>query len=156
MSSLRPFVSLAALRRQRGVSLIEVLVAIVVLSLGVLAMAGLQLSSLRTSTSALHRSHAATLAADMAERIRANLPNASNYVLAVGAAAPSAPSNLHQRDLVDWRSRLLVLPAGTGGIAVDLSNERATITVQWDDRRGGGSATEQYQLTVRLWAEDLP
>src|SRR5215510_11075504 len=70
---------------QRGLSMIEVLVAIVIISLGLLGMAGLQASGLRTSQSAFYRAQAAQFANDMAERMRANLGDARNYTLAMSA-----------------------------------------------------------------------
>lgn len=133
---------------QRGVSLIEVLVAVVVLSLGVLAMAGLQLNSLRTSQGALYRSNAAMLASDIADRIRANRNNLATYAIALTDATPTG-TTLRDRDIADWRARLRALPAGQGAIAVNASN--VTVTVRWDDSRATGSAANgEYVLTVRL------
>jgi type IV pilus assembly protein PilV len=136
--------------RERGVSLIEVLVAIVVLSLGMLAMAGLQLSSLRTSQGAILRGQAALLATDMAERMRGNLGDARNYALSLNSS-PTGGSNVRERDYSDWVARLRTLPAGTGSIAVNNANNVVTITVQWDDSRAGGATTEQYVLVTRIW-----
>jgi len=60
-------------RRQRGGTLIEAMVAVVVLSVGLLGVAAMQLSSLKTSTSANYRSIASLKASELAERMRANL-----------------------------------------------------------------------------------
>ena len=57
---------------QRGFSLIEVLVALVVLSIGMLGIAALYVDSLRSGRTAIHRTQAVILVSDMAERIRAN------------------------------------------------------------------------------------
>lgn len=59
-------------RRQRGVSLIEVLVAMLIVSLGVLAMAGLLATASRYGRTSEFRAVATLLANDMADRIRAN------------------------------------------------------------------------------------
>ena len=121
--------------RQRGLSLVEVLVAVVLLSVGLLGLAGLQASGLRVGLSSIHRSEAAQLAQDMIERMRANVANAGSYGLALGDAAPACAS-VAACDLRDWRLRLQSLPAGTGAVAV--SGRQATVTVQWDDSRGAG------------------
>jgi type IV pilus assembly protein PilV len=78
------------LRHARGVSLIEVLVSLVILSLGVLAVVGLQLVSRRNNADAGQRTIAAQLAYDMVERMRANASSATlpNYV--VGITTPPA------------------------------------------------------------------
>lgn len=139
--------------RQRGLSMIEVLVAIVVISLGLLGMAGLQAAGLRSSHSALHRAQAAQLANDMAERVRANLGQATSYGLTLADSGPSC-AGVCGTDITDWLARLRTLPAGDGAIAVDTANEVVTITVQWDDSRAGGAAAATHTLVTRLWNDD--
>ena len=58
--------------RQRGISMVEALVALVVIAVGMLGIAGLYLSSLQASRSAKLRSYAVELASSIADRIRAN------------------------------------------------------------------------------------
>ena len=58
--------------RQRGVGLIEVLVALIVISLGVLGMAGLQLTGMKQSTNGFNRAKAVMLAENMTTRMRIN------------------------------------------------------------------------------------
>ena len=58
--------------RQRGISMVEALVALVVIAVGMLGIAGLYLSSLQASRSAKLRSYAVELAGSIADRIRAN------------------------------------------------------------------------------------
>ncbi|HPE00801.1 MAG: hypothetical protein RLZ55_1007 [Actinomycetota bacterium] len=136
--------------RQRGLSMVEILVAIVVLSIGLLGLAGLQANSLRTSQSALYRSQAATFAEDMAERMRANLGGARTYEIDMSAAAPTGTS-VADRDRAEWLARLANLPAGDGAIAIDAVNRTVTITVQWDDSRAGGPTDANYTLVTRIW-----
>jgi type IV pilus assembly protein PilV len=137
--------------RQRGVSLIEVLVAVVVLSLGLLAMAGLQLSGLRASQGGLLRSTAAQLASDMAERMRSNFGEAKNYALPLGGA-PGACNAVCVADLNDWLQRVSALPAGDGSVE-QLATGVVRITVQWDDSRAAGAAnvTASHVLETRVW-----
>lgn len=147
--------SLPPRARQRGLSMIEVLVAIVIVSLGLLGMAGLQAAGLRASHSAFYRAQAAQLATDMAERMRANLGRATDYALTLAATAPGpACTGVCAADTIDWLAKLRTLPAGDGAIAVDTVNETVTITVQWDDSRGGGGTTSTHTLVTRLWNND--
>jgi len=139
-------------RQQAGLSLIEVLVAMVLLSIGLLGLAGLQASGMRVGQSSIQRSQAAQLAHDMIERMRANAANAGAYALALGEAAPAC-SNVAACDLRDWRLRLQSLPAGTG--AVTVNGTQATVLVQWDDSRGAGAlrgsaADEAARAQLRL------
>lgn len=121
---------------QSGLSLIEVLVALVLLSIGLLGLAGLQASGMRVGQSSMQRSQAAQLAHDMVERMRANVAHADSYSLALGDAPPACAS-VATCDLRDWRLRLQLLPAGTG--AVTVRDRQVTVLVQWDDSRGGGA-----------------
>ena len=153
---------------ERGVSLIEVLVAIVVLSIGLLGLAGLQASGMRVGQSSIHRGQAAQLAYDMVDRIRVNADSAAAYghslsdAIPTCSAAPSSSAGVAPCDLRDWRLRLQSLPGGKGAVNVD-GNE-VTVVVQWDDTRGAGvlrgtSAddaelaklqTAKFQITTQL------
>jgi type IV pilus assembly protein PilV len=121
--------------RQRGVSLVEVLVASVVLSIGLLGLAGLQAGGLKVGQSSIYRSQAAQLAYDLIERMRVNAGHAADYALALDDAPPEGMS-VAARDLQDWRMRLRALPAGTG--AVEVNGREIRVVVQWDDARGAG------------------
>lgn len=126
---------IVGLRRQRGVSLLEVLISIVILSVGLLGYAGLQTLSMKNNTSALHRSQATILAYDIVDRIRANRPNMANYNVALGAVGTYP-------DVISWKNNVAAtLPDGKGAVAIDL-NGIATITIQWDDNRDGTDPIE--------------
>jgi type IV pilus assembly protein PilV len=135
--------------RQHGLTLIEVLIAVLVLSIGLLGLAGLQATSLQFNHSANLRSQATNLAYEMTDRMRANREAALNgqYNLAVGGTptAGTVPGD----DLAAWRESLSDrLPSGTGSVEVD-ANGIATVVVQWDDSRGAEAALE-FTLTTRL------
>ena len=87
---------LAPGRQQRGFTLIEAMVALVVLSIGLLGMASMQVGALRLSTSAYYRSIAATKASELAERMRANLPGVydNDYIIDSAPDCSSAPASL--------------------------------------------------------------
>ena len=75
-------------RWQAGVSLVEVLVAVVVLSIGLLGLAGLQASGIRVGQSSIYRSQAAQLAYDMVDRMRVNVASAGSYGIGLADATP--------------------------------------------------------------------
>ncbi len=129
---------------QKGFTLVEVLVALVVMSVGMLGIAALYLEGMRAGRTALYRTTAITLAADMADRIRAN----RNAGLAYAGTGPGADSGcvngpvdctaaeLAADDWLDWSTRLTTqLPEGASGeVAIDGAIPATyTITVAWPE-----------------------
>lgn len=134
---------------QKGVTMIEVLVAIIVLSIGLLGLAGLQSAGLTYNQSASFRSTATMMTYSILDSMRANRTGAMNgsYNIAIGASIPSG-STIPEQDLNNWLNELaLRLPAGTG--AVDVVSNVVTVTIQWDDSRGT-LAAQQFILTTQL------
>lgn len=132
------------MNRQRGVGLIEVLVALVILSIGLLGMASLQAASLRANHQAYLRSQAVILARDVVDRMRANRPPAlaGDYDIALDTAATG--TTVAADDLKQWKAALEgQLPLGDGSVAVVAGV--ATVVVEWDNSRG---AEDPEQLTV--------
>lgn len=158
--------------RQRGFSLVEVLVTVLILAIGLLGLAGLQLSSLRNNRTAYERSQATLLAYDIIDRMRANRAAANNgaYAIAldeglsgvncVGAAADCSAAQMADHDLDQWKCTLgkwtsdaacagiaAALPEGDGAIA--LSNDVVTVTIQWEENRAADTAAARLTtLTV--------
>lgn len=134
-----------------GFTLLEVLVAILVLSIGLLGLAGLMASSLKNSHSAYQRSQATWLAYDALDRMRANraVALAGGYNLALGASPGG--SGLAAADLSEWDTALTnTLPAGDGSITLAAGGV-VKIIVQWNDTRGtGGIAAEQFIVDTQL------
>lgn len=129
----------------KGFTLLEVLIAIVILAIGLLGLATLQAVGLQTNQSALHRTQATNLAYDMVDRIRSNRANIADYALVMDATAPlDCTTNLAlsqatqaARDLAAWQNSVgCSLPQPNASIDVDADNNQVTITVQWDDTRG--------------------
>jgi type IV pilus assembly protein PilV len=98
--------------RQRGITMVEALVALVVLSVGMLGIAGLYVSSLQAGRTALSRTQAVNLVNDMIDRIRANATARNAYANATYAGGPAvqgcvttnncAVDKLAQDDLARW------------------------------------------------------
>jgi len=147
--------------RQTGFTLLEVLVAMVVLSVGLLGLAGLMASSMRNSSGAYHRTQAVWLSYDIADRMRANrqlvpVTNAlaNNYAfnnLATGAI-PASGAPIAQTDLNQWATALAALPEGRGSVVItDAANRRIRIRVQWNDTRAsGGISAEFFEIDTQL------
>jgi len=142
-------------RRQRGATLIEVLVAMFILAIGLLGLAGLQAMSVQSNQGAYYRSQATILANDIADRMRANRTAAlaNNYAQSSPPSATSTPiaaSTPAQRDLAEWNNRLATsLPQGTGTIVT--SSNIVTISISWNDARARIKSTDETteQATAR-------
>ncbi len=144
-------------RGERGFTLVEALVTLLVLSIGLLGVAAMQLNSLRANHSASLRSQATLLAYEMVDRMRANRAAALNlnaYVSPIGDAPPDCDS-VANCDLAEWRQRLASLPGGDGGIE-RVAGDVFRVTVQWDDSRGDAvlpvlpASTLQFAMETRL------
>ncbi|OGI43329.1 MAG: type IV pilus modification protein PilV [Candidatus Muproteobacteria bacterium RBG_16_64_11] len=161
-------------RRQRGFSLVEVMVSVLVLSGGLLGLAFLQAQGMKFNAEAYQRTQATVLAYDMIDRLRANpaAANAGAYVVADNAAAQYAATTTPQAcdtsdgsvscnedelaafDLFRWYQ------AQQKSLALDTSNyatiqravinstlDRHTITMFWVEQ--GNPKTQQWE--VRLY-----
>lgn len=133
---------------QGGVAMIEVLIAIVVVSFGLLGVAGLQLAGMKANQTAYFRSVATSQAYDMADRMRANLPGiAAGKFDAVTSTLPTLPScnpygttgcgatDLATHDIYAWltaNSRLL--PSGVGTITKVANSGAFQIQVGWSEK----------------------
>lgn len=146
--------------RQHGVSLIEVIITVLVLSIGLLGVAALLTSGLRASEGSLLRSKANELALGISERMynRAGNARCGAYNIALGAASPGTGTPVNS-DLDWWKTRLAAeLPNGQGSVVCTPSVgapcaargvSACTITVQWDDSRAGGAPTETFAVVMR-------
>lgn len=141
---------------QSGFSMVEVLVAVVVLSVGLLGMAGLYVTTLRSGSSSISRMQAVYLASDIADRIRANRNAKADYAAAAGSViacetAVCDPTNMAANDLLVWNTLITrQLPNGTGVVAVDTTTVPTTytITLTWNDP--GSTVNQTYQLVTQI------
>jgi type IV pilus assembly protein PilV len=115
-------------------TLIEVLVTLVIMSVGLLGVAALQLTTVRNNYDAFVRSQAAMLASDMLDRMRANRLQAQGYVATFGAN-PDPAGTTAAADVAQWRQALATqLPLGVGQIDFNAATEVVTIRIQWGER----------------------
>ena len=149
---------------ESGFTLVEVLVALVVLAVGLLGMAKMVMVSSHSNDSAYLRSQAVTLGYEALDSMRANLPasTTNGYATAIGAMpgapgscfAASCPSGaLATWDVYAWKQALATsLPGGTGSITTSLTFPMtATVVVQWDDsvaQRAFLGPAAQMQITL--------
>ncbi len=142
----------AAGARQTGSSLIEVLVAVTVLSIGLLGVASLQALGVQSSNSAYLRTQANVMAMDILDRMRVNadVARAGGYEVAIGTAT-IAGASIAADDISAWKTALSAsLPGGDGSVDACPSS-KCTVTVQWTDSDGeGGFATRSISLESRL------
>ena len=138
-------------KTQAGFTLLEVLISIFILGVGLLGLAGLQITGLKSGHSAQLRTEAIVHVYDMIERMRINkvVAQAGGYDIALGNAAP-ATSSVVDTDRDAWKTALaLTLPSGDGAIATNA--DVTTITIQWDDSRGvGGSGNQTFSISTEL------
>lgn len=151
----------SSLRRQSGLNLIEILVAALILSVGLLSMAGLQVASLRSVQNATQKQQAAFMVHELLERMRSNRDAAlaGDYLASVSCASGSPPQNcsdgtacspaqMATYDLYTVQCGDANAAATRSGMTDQLLNGQLTVTCP-----GGGCDSG---LTVRMdWAELL-
>lgn len=170
--------SLARRKSQSGFSMIEVMVAMLIVAIGILGIAGLQVLSLRMNQSALLRTEALQLGRDMIDRMRANKTQDYAPVLLTGAPATAtncvvnacATDELAVYDVTQWKCAINStqdpadgsqfaacatlgiagsLPQGAG--AIERVGEVYQVTVEWRDNRAGARAS----VVLRAQAEGI-
>jgi len=151
---------------QRGFSLLEVLVAVVILAVGILGVAGLQVASMQQNRSALFRTQAVQLANDMLDRMRANPDTlySTTFADAPSATAPTcinSDCDLAQMaafDIAQWKCSInstdvdgtpytICTTFGIGGSLpngageVSLTAGEYAVSVRWQANSDGDMST---------------
>ena len=136
--------------RQSGIGMIEVLIAVLVVSIGFLGMAALQAKALSTNNSAMARSMATIASYSILDAMRADIVNAKlgNYngtVTASSCPSTDSTSTLATWQLSAWCGQLgqaLGAVATTTGTVNCSSAGDCTVTIQFDDSRAGTVNTD--------------
>jgi len=141
------------LHKQSGFSLIEVLIAVLILGVGLLGAAAIQINALKYTDSSTMTSQASFIAYDMLDRIRAN-PDGS-YALASLAGAPTAQAYTAPRDQdwYDFATNIKAFAGATGAGSITVANRVVTILITWDDKRAMNSTAtslRSFSLTSRV------
>jgi len=139
------------LRNSKGFSLVEVMIALIIMSVGMLGIAGLYVQSMQAGRTSMLRHHAVTLAGDIADRIRANPIAGEAYEVATGAdngcVATGATCNAQQmaaHDISLWQAQ-------AASFLPPFADQSQQVVVTFD----GGAIPPTYTITVR-WDEPTP
>lgn len=128
------------IHKHRGFTLLEVLIALLVLSIGLLGLAALQTSGLRSNQMATMRTLATQIAYDMTDRMRTNPTGMTNleYIIATDETPAASPATTAEIDLTEWRAQVARLPGGLSSITRSAGPPVThEITVYWDEERKG-------------------
>lgn len=118
-------------KNQRGFTLLEAMIALVIFSVGLLGLAGMQMTGMQSNHSAMMRTIATLQSYDMAERIRSN--RVDNY------AAPAA-NTIAEADIATWNQMNgRELPSGQGQVRALPGG--VNVIVLWDEDRSGANGT---------------
>ena len=140
-------------RAQEGMTLIEVLVALLILGVGLLGAAAFQLNALKYTDSARMTSQASFIAYDMMDRIRANA--AADYT--VTPPTSGNPNDARDQDLYDFTRNIAGFGGETATGSISLSQRVYTITITWDDSRAANAADSlrSFVLTSRATVDPV-
>lgn len=127
-------------RRQSGVALLEALVGILIFSIGILALMGLQAQSIRNTVEAKYRNEAAYLANQIIGQMWVDRANLAAYDTGGGA----------NPNMANWRTRVAatlprVVVGGINSPTIDIAANQATVTIFW---QMPGADSVQRQLVV--------
>lgn len=147
--------------RQKGVGLIEVMIAVVILGIGMLGVAAMQATALRNTQSSLQRSQAVIQTYAILDAMRSNRAQADGgeYAISRTCTATATGATLAVNDLSSWTSALQssLGPGSCGTIAADPAIAGMwVVTVEWDDSLAGssdvgsGSATQTVVMRASL------
>lgn len=150
-----------------GFSLIEALIALLILAIGLLGFALLQTMNLRFTQSAQQRTQATNLAYDLLDQMRANRAQAAWYAGSSGAGFEADDVDLEEeacqtrplgavtlaQSIVRWQCQVVRTLGETANAGVTYNNGTVTVTISWGDERWDPEdpdAETDFALTTRL------
>jgi type IV pilus assembly protein PilV len=144
---VKPYASQFA--NQSGMTLLEILVTIVIISFGLLGVAGLQLAGIKNNDSAFRRTTATVLANDIIDRMRVNRKQMMSGSYDTGgnfydSTTSIATTDMAGKDMQDWVTSLTKrLPSAKGKIEAASAATTIKVTIQWNDQRATGGSNAQ-------------
>ncbi|WP_338479554.1 type IV pilus modification protein PilV [Pseudomonas trivialis] len=137
---------------QAGMTLIEVLVAMLILAVDLLGAAAVQLNALKYTDSARMISQASFIAYDMLDRMRANAGADYAWVRTEYAPPASSSASVRDLDLHDFDTNITGFAGESGKGAVSVRGGEVTVSIGWDDTRGSNiqGARQTFTLTSRI------
>jgi type IV pilus assembly protein PilV len=152
-------------QRQRGISLIESLVALVVAALGILGIVGVQMRTLADTQTSVRRAQAILLIEDLSERMKVN-PNALNNLASYtsgfddsptpgSCASGCTPADQASYDLARWKETVKAnLPLGQASIFLapgeGQGRRQLGVMISWRENERDGSKTDDIDTTKIL------
>lgn len=128
-------------RHAAGVALIEALVGILLFSIGILGLVGMQAAMSRAQSDAKYRADAAYLASEIVGKMWADRSNLGNYVTSPGTACTLARCT-------DWVTKVQgTLPSSAASVAVDGGTGIVTVTLNWTPP---ADSTRTYALSTSI------
>ena len=130
--------------RQSGVALLEALVGILIFSIGILALMGLQAQSIRNTVEAKYRNEAAYLANRIIGEMWVDRPNLANYDTGAGTSP----------QMTAWRTQVAaalprVVVGGTNSPTIQVAGNQVTVTIFWR-MPGNDSVQRQYSVVAQI------
>ena len=155
----------ASRSKHEGFTLIESMIAAVILTIGLLALTGMQSFSLRKNVDANNQTRVTNLAADILERIQFNRINVANYHgIDVSSSTTTCPTSainvMANGDCTQWRTLLLssnlqnirgtitLNPVPPATDPLGLNRRRVTVVVTWDEASGAAAASKTMTLVT--------
>lgn len=150
-----------SIKSQAGFTLLETLIAVILLSFGLLGVAGMQMKSQQFNRSAYFETQAIIIAHDMLERMRANIAGQKNGHYHLPTATKHARCyttvgcdtlEMAQNDMYEWAgadtdSIAAKIPAGAGTVCLDSTPDDGTPTTPECDNTG-------QVYAIKIWWED--
>jgi type IV pilus assembly protein PilV len=134
-------------KSQSGVVLIEALLGVLIFSIGILALVGMQASAVRNTTDARYRSEAAFLANKIIGRMWVDIPNLASYDDDSGSTNANRAS---------WRTQVAAALPGIDltnsilvpSIQIDGTTREVTVVIQW--KQPGETETRRLEMINRI------
>jgi type IV pilus assembly protein PilV len=130
-------------RNQEGVMLIEVLIGLLIFSIGILAMLGMQATAMRATVDSKYRSEAGFLANQLVGIMWSDADDLSAY------ATANCPSTAACDNWLTSVEQLLPQATGANAPAIDVVGRQVTVTLRW--QRPGESTVSQHQVVANIF-----